>query len=56
MKHLLLFVTISLLLTSILYPFFITGIDREVWWPLEGGSIVGGLWGYYLLVKYRRQL
>ena len=56
MKTVLLFATITLLLTSTLYPIFITGIGRDVWWPLEGGCIVGGLWGYYLLVKYRRQL
>lgn len=56
MKAALLLVTVSLLLTSVLYPMFITGIGRPIWWPLEGGCITGGLFGYYLLIRYRRQL
>ena len=56
MKSLLLLVTTMLLMSSLLYPLFITGIGREIWWPLEGGCLAGGLFGYYLLVRYRRQL
>jgi K+-transporting ATPase c subunit len=55
MKTLLTFMTVLLLMTAVLYPLFTSGIGLPLWWPLEGGCIVGGLWGYYLLIKYRRQ-
>jgi hypothetical protein len=48
--------TVLMLTTSLLYPLVASGLDRPLWWPLEGGGIVGGAIGYFLLVKFRRQL
>ena len=48
--------TVTCLNGALLYPLFMTGTGRRLSWFWEGGMIVAGLFGFYLLVKYRRQL
>lgn len=56
MKTLLNFFVVTLLNAAFLYPLWFSGIGRPISWVLEIGMATGGIFCFYLLVKYRKQL
>jgi hypothetical protein len=56
MKSALTLLTVSLLTATFLYPLFLSGIGKPVSWPLEILLAVGGVLGFWLLIKFRKEL
>ena len=56
MKTLLTFLAVTLLNGAFLYPLFYLGVGKKVSWLLEAGMVIGGIFCFYILVRYRRSL
>lgn len=56
MKTLLNFFVVTLLNGAFLYPLWFSGVGKPISWVLEIFMATGGIFCFYLLVKYRKQL
>lgn len=55
MKVLLTLLAVALLTGAFLYPLYIGGIGRPVFWPLVAIMVIGGAVCLWLRVKYRKR-
>ena len=56
MRALLLFLAGTLVNAAVLYPLLFAGVGRPVSWPLVAGMAGGGIFCWYLLIRYRKRL
>jgi hypothetical protein len=53
MKWLLTIIAVNCLISVFLYPMLTVGVGRPMSWLIEAALLIGGLGGFYLLIRYR---
>ena len=55
MKWMLTLISVNCLISVVIYPMMMLGMDKPMSWLVEIGSLVVGVGALYLLIRYRKE-